>query len=459
MRTFAQKPKVAQQTTSTKSTTPSRAFWGLSRDGQAILHLQRTVGNHAMRRLLKADHEEREDGPPTGTSSRHAHDCSSVPSHAKVHPEIQPKLTVNNPEDIYEREADRVANQVLQQKSSEKEQTQNVEIQAKGASLGRNINQDLENQLNLSKGIGRQLSESARSFFEPRMRYDFSKVRVHTDSEAAQMNQELGARAFTHSQDIYFGAGQYNPESTAGKQLLAHELTHVMQQQPGPSYMHARGLSQMRAPAQIQRKLVLTGSSTNIARVVAVMNAGIDFRASVRVKPSGEVEIVWSDRQGPPTREQQIFTQRLETIVNESGTTTVGVTAGGVPIVGSYPLSQIDIADIEALGIGRPGWDARAALLHELVEQREKQLGTTAAQRGYGSTTTGAHGQGLAAELGMIGAILESDSGLVGATTNPDGTMNGTRTAVFRYPNGTRYRVVVTLSHNNITNVARTRLP
>lgn len=59
----------------------------------------------------------------------------------------------------------------------------------------------------------------------------------------------------------------------------------------------------------------------------------------------------------------------------------------------------------------------------------------------------------------MIGANLELDSGLVGATTNPDGTMNGSRTVVFRYPDGTRYRIVVTLSHNNITNVARTRLP
>ena len=66
------------------------------------------------------------------------------------------------------------------------------------------------------------------------------------------------------------------------------------------------------------------------------------------------------------------------------------------------------------------GWDARASLLHELVEQREKQLGTTAAQRAYGSETSGAHGQGLAAELGMIGASLESDTGLLGASTNPD---------------------------------------
>lgn len=91
------------------------------------------------------------------------------------------------------------------------------------------------------------------------------------------------------------------------------------------------------------------------------------------------IEIVESGNQGPPTREQQFFTQRLRSLVGEAGTTKVNVTSGGTPIVGSYALSQIDIADIEALGIGQPGWDARAALLHELVEQRERQLGTTKA--------------------------------------------------------------------------------
>jgi hypothetical protein len=59
----------------------------------------------------------------------------------------------------------------------------------------------------------------------------------------------------------------------------------------------------------------------------------------------------------------------------------------------------------------------------------------------------------------MIGATLESDTGLVKETANADGTVNGTRTVVFKYPDGTRYRVEVTLSHNNITGLTRTKLP
>jgi hypothetical protein len=62
------------------------------------------------------------------------------------------------------------------------------------------------------------------------MQFDFSKVQIHTDNKSAQMNQELGVRAFTHGRDVYFGIGQYNPQSNEGKRLLAHELTHVVQQ-------------------------------------------------------------------------------------------------------------------------------------------------------------------------------------------------------------------------------------
>ena len=180
----------------------------------------------------KAKEEELEAGSATRASTLFVYDSSRIPIHTNAHTRknIQPKLKVNFPGDIYEQEADRVADQVLRQEIPEEEQTQNVEIQAKGASGDRDINVDLKNRLNRSKGGGSPLSRATRSIFEPRMQHDFSKVRVHTDNEAVQMNQKLGAQAFTHRRDIYFGAGQYNPQSTAGKRLIAHELTHVVQQ-------------------------------------------------------------------------------------------------------------------------------------------------------------------------------------------------------------------------------------
>jgi hypothetical protein len=88
-------------------------------------------------------------------------------------------------------------------------------------------------------GRGQPLPESARNFFEPRFGYDFSQVRVHTDATAAETARALNARAFTVGRDVVFGAGQYAPETSQGKKLLAHELTHVVQQ---GSHLNSNGI-------------------------------------------------------------------------------------------------------------------------------------------------------------------------------------------------------------------------
>lgn len=88
---------------------------------------------------------------------------------------------------------------------------------------------NLETQLNQSKGGGSPLPPEVRSFMEPRFGTDFSQVRVHTGAESVQMNQAVGAKAFAHQQDIYYGAG----ESPRKDELTAHELTHVVQQTGG----------------------------------------------------------------------------------------------------------------------------------------------------------------------------------------------------------------------------------
>ena len=402
-----------------------------------------------------------------------AYDFSHMPIHTETQATTQPNLTVSAPQDVYEQEADRVADHVMcipepelqsistvseEQPESKAEQPIPAHSQTSGAK--QNTAGDAPPVVkDLLSSPGRPLERRTRRFFESRLGHDFSAVRIHTDARAADSARSVNALAYTYGQNVFFGTGQYAPETVHGRQTLAHELAHVVQQRKNENPVGLNGVGLTHCPAHIQPKLALTGKAADVARVVAIMNAGLGPINEARVNKAGEVEIVPSGQQGPPTRENQFFTDKLQSIVAESGTTTVGVTSGGMPIVGSYELSQIDIADIEQLGIGKPGWDARAALLHELAEQREKQLGAKPEQRAYGSATSGAHGKGLAAELGMLGAILESDTGLVGATANPNGTMNGTRTVVFKYPDGTRYRVEVTLDHNNITDVKRTKLP
>ncbi|MDB4582355.1 DUF4157 domain-containing protein [Draconibacterium sp.] len=91
----------------------------------------------------------------------------------------------------------------------------------------------VEAGINQNKWQGTSLPSSTRAFMENRFGTDFSGVRIHNDSNAIQLNRQLNAQAFTKGSDIYFNSGKYNPESSSGKHLLAHELTHVVQQSGG----------------------------------------------------------------------------------------------------------------------------------------------------------------------------------------------------------------------------------
>jgi uncharacterized protein DUF4157 len=90
-----------------------------------------------------------------------------------------------------------------------------------------------ENYINSLDGKGRSLTGEERNFFEPRMNYDFSDVQLHTNSEANESAKSINALAYTHSNNIVFGTNNYQPGTAEGKKLMAHELTHVMQQADG----------------------------------------------------------------------------------------------------------------------------------------------------------------------------------------------------------------------------------
>lgn len=89
---------------------------------------------------------------------------------------------------------------------------------------------NVEQGINNSKGHGQPLNKDLQNELGDKMNADFSKVKLHTDENAVHMNKEIGAKAFTHGNDIYFNSGQYNSTSDKGKHLLAHELTHTVQQ-------------------------------------------------------------------------------------------------------------------------------------------------------------------------------------------------------------------------------------
>ncbi len=223
-----------------------------------FLRLQNTVGNRAVQRLVQA------------------------------------QLTVGAADDEYEREADRVARQVMSmsdatvaralRRAALPEEDRKLLTKPRAETLTRRAQgpvgedeeeliqtrraepdvgsfeagDEIETQLSLSKGRGSSLPEPVRAFMEPRFGVDFDQVRVHSDNEAVQMNEAVGARAFTHGQDIYFGVGQ-SPTDLA---LTAHELTHVVQQTGGMPLQAKRReeLSPMAAGPSVQRACVACAS-------------------------------------------------------------------------------------------------------------------------------------------------------------------------------------------------------
>jgi pimeloyl-ACP methyl ester carboxylesterase len=92
------------------------------------------------------------------------------------------------------------------------------------------VSPDLESSIQQARGGGEPLAGDVRAPMEQAFGADFSGVKVHTGSESDQLNSSIGAKAFTTGQDMFFGQGQYNPGSSSGKELVAHELTHVVQQ-------------------------------------------------------------------------------------------------------------------------------------------------------------------------------------------------------------------------------------
>jgi hypothetical protein len=171
------------------------------------LHLQRTIGNQAVQQL-------------------------------------QAKRSISTPGDLYEQEADRIAEQVMRTPAPQLQRAcacgatcskcQTKQLQTKRVASN-NMGQTAAPSIvhNVLHSSGQPLDPATRAFMEPRFGYDFSHVRVHTDPKAATSSQSIQALAYTAGRDIVFNSGQYSPHTERGKRLLAHELAHVVQQGEG----------------------------------------------------------------------------------------------------------------------------------------------------------------------------------------------------------------------------------
>jgi len=185
-----------------------------------LMQLQHSIGNQGVSRLLR--------------------------SHG-----IQAKLEIGAVDDPPEREADHVAERVmrmpasfshdaaagtLQRKCTEcKEEEEEHKLSRKEAGTGASLSGAAAPPIvqQALRSPGQPLDSAARGFMEQRFGRSFGNVRVHADHEAVQSARAVGALAYTVGPNIVFGAGHYQPSSASGRRLLAHELAHVVQQEPG----------------------------------------------------------------------------------------------------------------------------------------------------------------------------------------------------------------------------------
>ena len=210
---------------------------------------------------------------------------------------LQAKLTIGPPEDKYEQEADRVASQIVEQinapasaqptqgqlvqlqeeekqeeqkatyeisslqrmEDAEDEDIQPQSIQKRGDAIGGGeASTDLDTAINRARGEGQPLDARLQQSMGQAMGADFSRVKVHTDAQSDQLNRLIQAKAFTTGQDVFFRQGAYDPEGRRGQELIAHELTHVVQQQG----------SLLQSPT-IQRTLIPAAAKENALRTLA----------------------------------------------------------------------------------------------------------------------------------------------------------------------------------------------
>lgn len=187
----------------------------------------------------------------SATSPHHGYDVARISASPPIAGALQAKLAINEPGDQYEQEADRVAERAVRlpeprlqracacgggcpkcqtdQMGQQHERLQPKRVQPSGTeriAAPPIVHEALS-------APGEPLDIATRNFLEPRIGHDFSQVRVHTDAKAAESARAVKSLAYTVGRDVVFAAGRYEPSTIAGRQLLAHELAHVAQQDAG----------------------------------------------------------------------------------------------------------------------------------------------------------------------------------------------------------------------------------
>ena len=331
----------------------ARASGGrLGRAGAALLQLQRCYGNRCVQQVISA--------------AREATDPSAVPA-------PQAKLVIGPPGDGYEGEADRVAGQVTRLPAVRRQQR--ADTRASGVRAGPDpqpprtralVPGGPKRGMPAAGAAGMPLPGPLKEEFEAAFGADFGAVRVHAGDQAAQLSRGLQAQAFTHGPDVFFGAGRYAPGTAAGRRLLAHELTHVVQQGGAPAKRgpapSGPGTPVTRAPrgdaapgnsaGLIQRKLSWTNTQWGKAQTAWASGGGTVGVVFVTDKPTNDPVVVKTGEEAPA---EVVLAANLHRPREGGKWAAKAPGARTVPTAEGHQIKQ-EVGQ-RVLGEGRPDWE------------------------------------------------------------------------------------------------------
>ncbi|HTE11533.1 MAG TPA: DUF4157 domain-containing protein [Chitinophagaceae bacterium] len=286
---------------------------------------------------------------------------------------FQPKLTINKPNDIYEQEADAVAEKImrmpaadtanaffrarplpassLQKKCAHCQEEEKLQMKGEGSVVDGMTAPPLVHDV-IHSG-GQPLDTGTKNFMESRFGYDFSNVQIHNDSIAQQSSASINALAYTHGNHVVFGGGQYQPGSDSGKQLLAHELAHVVQQSNVMQHEHINC-----SPDKTAAK-PKTGTSAKIE--IGNINTPNTPKGINRIIPRKEIEV---DIKLTPGAEASPVTLSIAGAGNDNGSAKING-------VDSYEITASEKIILKGADQTEPGHAGKLSLV---AKQGDKVL-------------------------------------------------------------------------------------
>jgi hypothetical protein len=348
---------------------------------------------------------------------------------------VQPKLKVNTPGDQYEQEAEAMAEKVMRKKKQEAEtgiiarsvQPKKTIPKKEGekddskplmrkaeAGAGIQVSPGMASQLGQAQQAGTPLPDATRGFMENAFNRDFSGVRIHTGDKANAMNREINAKAFTHGNHIYFNTGQFAPGSPEGKYLLAHELTHVVQQNESDTTPEVSRAIELRPPGR--------GEATAFDRVNELIDRLNRQSSAMQYHLDGNTlkyDVKNASALTPFDKRMQAFIDRAA-IIPMRLITKEGL-VDGVPLwVDSFRDAYLDLDDMLAC----TDLSFQMNLVHLLAERfNVPDYARLIGMRELGASFQASHQKGFEAEAGYLRDLIgDATISFVYEEAKPSGT-------------------------------------